>query len=72
MGDGPTPSFRGIKQYYVYIAMGQQTKSKVVGGMGRREANNTTREWKLEALADVLEDFSFENGVSAARGLAMM
>lgn len=45
-----------------YIAVGSSTKSKAVG-VGRREASNA-REWKLEALADLCEDYAFDNAVS--------
>lgn len=65
-GDSSSPSVRGLRQYYLYIAVGGGAgggaKHKAVG-MGRREASNA-REWKLEALADLCEDYAFENCVS--------
>ncbi|ORY46304.1 hypothetical protein BCR35DRAFT_311026 [Leucosporidium creatinivorum] len=60
-GDSTSPTVRNLKQYYVYIAVGSSTKSKAVG-VGRREASNA-REWKLEALADLCEDYAFDNAV---------
>lgn len=64
-GDSSSPSVRGLKQYYLYIAVGAGAKSKAVG-VGRREAT-TAREWKLEALADLCEDYAFDNCVSSLR-----
>lgn len=61
-GDSSSPSVRGLRQYYLYIAVGNGAKHKAVG-MGRREASNA-REWKLEALADLCEDYAFENCVN--------
>lgn len=52
-GDGTSPLVRGLKQYFVYIAVGANSNTKAGGGSGRREAASSAREWKLEALADV-------------------
>ncbi|GAA6001480.1 hypothetical protein JCM10207_006688 [Rhodosporidiobolus poonsookiae] len=62
-GDGASPSFRGLKQFYLYLAMGGNSgsKSKAVGA-GRREAG-PAREWKLEALADLIEDSNVDHAV---------
>ncbi|KAK4702923.1 hypothetical protein P7C70_g3297, partial [Phenoliferia sp. Uapishka_3] len=61
-GESSSPSVRGIRQFYVYIAMGSSTKSKGIGALGRREAS-TAREWKLEALADLCEEQTLETCV---------
>ncbi|GAA5913299.1 hypothetical protein JCM5296_006967 [Sporobolomyces johnsonii] len=67
-GDGASPSMRGLRQYYLYLAVGSAgNKSKAVGA-GRREAG-TAREWKLEALADLCEDHSFDHAVIFASSL---
>ncbi|GAA5952309.1 hypothetical protein JCM3765_001936 [Sporobolomyces pararoseus] len=62
-GDGSSPSMRSLKQYYLYLAVGTAAKGSVgVIGAGRLEATNA-REWKLEALADLCEDHTFEHAV---------
>ncbi|GAA5887081.1 hypothetical protein JCM16303_007127 [Sporobolomyces ruberrimus] len=61
-GDGSSPSMRSLKQYYLYLAVGSAAKGSKVIGAGRLEATNA-REWKLEALADLCEDHSFDHGV---------
>ncbi|CEQ39566.1 SPOSA6832_01087, partial [Sporobolomyces salmonicolor] len=67
-GDGASPSMRGLRQYYLYLAVGSAgSKSRAVGA-GRREAG-TAREWKLEALADLCEDHSFDHAVIFASSL---
>jgi translation initiation factor 4A len=50
--DGASASLRGLKQYFVYIAMGANS-GQGAGGSTRRDAASSAREWKLEALADV-------------------
>lgn len=65
-GESSSPSARSVKAYYVYIAVGAPgagaaAKSKTVG-VGRRDASDA-REWKLEALADLCEDYAFETCV---------
>lgn len=55
---------RGLKQFYLYIALGSTSggaaaaKSKALS-MGRHELASA-REWKLEALADLCEDYDFQ------------
>ena len=87
-GDTTAPSFRGLKQFYVYLAIstssasGNGSLSRSVSGSGskdrssRREAKSSTsssglgggggemgNQWKLEALADLCEDFNFTTAV---------
>lgn len=57
-----TPNLRNMKHFYLYIAVGAGNESKAVGS-GRREASSA-REWKLEALADLCEDYPFDKAVS--------
>ncbi|GAA5996781.1 uncharacterized protein JCM10292_003199 [Rhodotorula paludigena] len=67
--DGQSPSMRGLKQYYMYLAMGGNPASRSKApGAGRREAG-TAREWKLEALADLCEDHMFEHAVIFASSI---
>ncbi|GAA5973807.1 hypothetical protein JCM21900_001037 [Sporobolomyces salmonicolor] len=67
-GEGASPSMRGLRQYYLYLAVGSAgSKSRAVGA-GRHEAG-TAREWKLEALADLCEDHSFDHAVIFASSL---
>ncbi|GAA5901037.1 uncharacterized protein JCM6883_004729 [Sporobolomyces salmoneus] len=61
-GDGSSPSMRSLKQYYLYLAVGSAAKGSKVIGAGRLEATNA-REWKLEALADLCEDHTFDHAV---------
>ncbi|GAA5983265.1 hypothetical protein JCM10908_000218 [Rhodotorula pacifica] len=66
---GASPSMRGLKQYYMYLAVASNPASKSKApGAGRREAS-TSREWKLEALADLCEDHTFEHAVVFASSL---
>lgn len=65
-GDSSSPSVRGLRQFYLYIAVGGSGKAKPVGALGRREAS-TAREWKLEALADLCEEQAFDNCVSPSQ-----
>ncbi|BGP16494.1 hypothetical protein JCM10213_001169 [Rhodosporidiobolus nylandii] len=60
---GASSSLRGVKQYYLYLAMGGNpgAKNKAIGA-GRREAG-PAREWKLEALADLVEDSAVDRAV---------
>ncbi|GAA6028238.1 hypothetical protein JCM8097_006933 [Rhodosporidiobolus ruineniae] len=68
-GGGGSNPFRSVKQYYLYLAMGGNpgSKSKTIGA-GRREAG-PAREWKLEALADLVEDATGECVVVFAASL---
>ncbi|KAM0752843.1 hypothetical protein T439DRAFT_183927 [Meredithblackwellia eburnea MCA 4105] len=61
-GDSSAPSVRGLRQFYMYIAMGSTVKGKSGGALARREASNA-REWKLEALADLCEEQAFDTCV---------
>ncbi|GAA5863208.1 hypothetical protein JCM3774_000811 [Rhodotorula dairenensis] len=66
---GASPSMRGLKQYYMYLAVASNPASKSKApGAGRREAS-TSREWKLEALADLCEDHTFEHAVVFATSI---
>ena len=49
------------RRRYLAVASNPASKSKAPGA-GRREAS-TSREWKLEALADLCEDHTFEHAV---------
>ncbi|KAI5479895.1 eukaryotic translation initiation factor [Pseudohyphozyma bogoriensis] len=60
-GESSSPSVRGLKAYYLYIALGS-TVGAGKGALGRREESNA-REWKLEALADLIVDYAFETCV---------
>lgn len=53
-------SLRGIKQFYVYIAIGSAAPSSDSAGGG-------SGGWKLEAVADLCEEQSYENAVSGGR-----
>jgi len=50
---------------YRYLAVGATTKGSKVIGAGRLEATNA-REWKLEALADLCEDHTFDHAVCSS------
>ncbi|GAA5975479.1 hypothetical protein JCM11641_004280 [Rhodosporidiobolus odoratus] len=68
-GNGQGSVMRGIKMYYLYLAMGGNpgAKNKAIGA-GRREAG-PAREWKLEALADLVEDSTGDHAVVFASSL---
>ncbi|KPV74871.1 uncharacterized protein RHOBADRAFT_36826 [Rhodotorula graminis WP1] len=81
-GGGPSSggggSMRGLKQFYLYLAVGGPGQPGFNGGPRRRDGTGlgngstslaATREWKLEALADLCEDHSFEHAVIFASSL---
>ncbi|KIY73722.1 P-loop containing nucleoside triphosphate hydrolase protein [Cylindrobasidium torrendii FP15055 ss-10] len=61
-----SPNFRGLRQYYLYLAFtaGGSRQDSVDGGLGIIGSGRGTtsaesiqaREWKLDALVDILED----------------
>lgn len=51
-----------------YLAVGGTSKGSKVIGAGRLEATNA-REWKLEALADLCEDHTFDHAVCSSSRL---
>ncbi|KAH8929465.1 P-loop containing nucleoside triphosphate hydrolase protein [Atractiella rhizophila] len=55
--DSGSPSMRGLKQYYLYIAVGSNATTKL------GNVNLSAREWKLEALIDLCEDYDFTQAV---------
>lgn len=81
-GDGGSSgggSMRGLKQFYLYLAVGGPGTPGFNGGP-RRVGGATSsagggsgaaiaREWKLEALADLCEDHAFEHAVVFASSL---
>jgi len=71
-------SMRGLKQFYLYLAVGGPGHPGFNGGPRRRDGQGpgsassslaAAREWKLEALADLCEDHSFEHAVIFASSL---
>ncbi|GAA5833686.1 hypothetical protein JCM9279_001599 [Rhodotorula babjevae] len=71
-------SMRGLKQFYLYLAVGGPSQPGFNGGPRRRDGAGpgssssslaAAREWKLEALADLCEDHSFEHAVIFASSL---
>ena len=57
------PNLRSMKHFFLYLAMGNGAGGRGPGGAGRQEMNSATREWKLEALADLCADADFAQGV---------
>lgn len=53
-------ALRSLKHYFVYLALGG---AKGTGRAEGRRAAEERREWKLEALADFLEDYEFSQAV---------
>lgn len=58
-----TPSLRGMKHYFLYLAMGNTGPSGTRTPGGRPDNSGPIREWKLEALADLCSDADFAQGV---------
>lgn len=52
-----------MKHYFLYLAMGNGMASRGPGGGRHQELNSATREWKLEALADLCADADFTQAV---------
>jgi superfamily II DNA/RNA helicase len=56
-----TPNPRGVKHWFLYLAMGN---GAAPGGRGPgRQESPASREWKLEALADLCADAEFSQAV---------
>lgn len=56
-----TPNLRGVKHWFLYLAMGNGA-APGRGPNGRQESASS-REWKLEALADLCADAEFTQAV---------
>lgn len=57
------PNLRNMKHYFLYLAVGNGVGGGRAPGSGRNDINSATREWKLEALADLCSDADFAQGV---------
>ncbi|KAK0242691.1 hypothetical protein EDD85DRAFT_918893 [Armillaria nabsnona] len=78
-----SPNFRGLRQFYLYLAFtagGRSDPSHVEGGLGIIGSGRSTssaesvqaREWKLDALADILDDVDVAQAIVHVGGVTAL
>ncbi|CEH17016.1 translation initiation factor [Ceraceosorus bombacis] len=63
MTDSIMAALRGLRQYYVYVAMTEGSSGKATPSLGQGSFNQHGMEMKLDVITDLLEDIDFGQAV---------